>query len=870
MKMRSSDEIRELFLKFFESKGHMIEPGAPLVPINDNSLLWINSGVAALKKYFDGRVKPSNPRITNAQKSLRTNDIDNVGKTARHHTFFEMLGNFSIGDYFKKEAIEYAYEFLFSAEWLGLDVKDAYFSVYIDDQEAYDIWVNDIGVDPKRILRTEDNYWQIGDGPCGPNSEIFIDRGESYDPDNIGEELFFRDIENDRYVEIWNIVFSQYNGVDGGDRSTFEELPQKNIDTGMGFERLVSIVQNGKTNYDTDLFLPIIHEIEKYTEIKYADNEMAYRVISDHIRSLVFTLADGATFSNEGRGYVLRRILRRAVRYGRILEIKESFLYNLVDIVVENQKAFYPNLGDNIVMIKELILAEEKRFERTLHDGEKLLMASLNNHDDKLLEGEVAFKLYDTYGFPVELTQEIAEENGFNVDMDGFNEALEAQKARARAARAKGGSFASQQEDLMNFDKPSTFNYEAEVLDTKVIACFVDGKEVESFSGAGVLVFEESLFYAESGGQVSDHGFIFFKGEKIEVEAVDKARAGQHLHTVFTDNEISKGDEVELVLDADRRHKIRKNHSAVHLLQSALRKTLGDHVAQAGSYVDDKYLRFDFSHFEKVNDDQLATVEQMINEWIAIDTPVVTDIMDVASAKESGAMALFSDNYGDFVRVVSMGDYSKELCGGNHVSHIAEIGLFKIESEESVGSGVRRITATVSLAARHNYKQVEAEVNRIKDTLKLPNQKTLESKVEELLEEIKALELANKELNQTVISASAGTYVDAAKDLANELNYTLIQLDDVDGESAKLLVEKVREKVDIVVLSNSKEASVSFVVGCSEKAIKEGFKAGDLAKSLAVATGGNGGGRPNFAQAGGKNPAALSDAINELEKNIGI
>lgn len=812
MKHLSSNEIRDLFLKYFESKGHMIEPGAPLVPINDNSLLWINSGVAALKKYFDGRVKPSNPRITNAQKSLRTNDIDNVGKTARHHTFFEMLGNFSIGDYFKKEAIEFAYEFLFSEEWLGLDVKDAYFSVYIDDQEAYDIWVNDIGVDPARILKTEDNYWQIGDGPCGPNSEIFIDRGESYDPDNIGEELFFKDIENDRYVEIWNIVFSQYDGVDGGDRSTFKELPQKNIDTGMGFERLVSIIQNGKTNYDTDLFLPIIRQIETYSDIKYEDNEMAYRVISDHIRSLVFTLADGATFSNEGRGYVLRRILRRAVRYGRILEIKDSFLYQLVDTVIENQKYFYPNLGDNVKMIKELILAEEKRFERTLHDGEKLLMASLNNHDNKLLEGEVAFKLYDTYGFPVELTQEIAEENGFNVDMDGFQVELEKQKERARAARSKGGSFASQQEDLMNFNKPSSFNYDATTLDTEIIACFVEGKEVESFTGEGVVVFKESLFYAESGGQVSDYGYLVHHGEQVEIEAVSKARAGQHLHTVDSHSKLKVGDSVKLVLDDARRQKIRKNHSAVHLLQSALRQVLGEHVTQAGSYVDDQYLRFDFSHFEKVSEAQLTEVSNLINQWIALSIPVVTEIMDVETAKASGAMALFSDNYGATVRVVSMGDVSKELCGGNHVSNISEIGLFKVEGEESVGSGVRRITATVSLAALASYQAIETEVETIRKNHKVPNQKTTVDFVADLALEISQLEQENKTLNGQMIAASSGQYIENAKSFADELTFTYISVEDVDGESAKLLVEKVREKVDLVVLSNSKENSVSFVV----------------------------------------------------------
>ncbi len=521
-------------------------------------------------------------------------------------------------------------------------------------------------------------------------------------------------------------------------------------------------------------------------------------------------------------------------------------------------------------MIKELILSEEKRFERTLQDGEKLLLASLNNHDNKLLEGEIAFKLYDTYGFPVELTEEIAQENGFTVDMEGFNKELEAQKERARASRSKGDSFASQQEDLMNFNRPSSFNYDATVLETEVIAAFVDGKEVESFTGEGVLVFKESLFYAESGGQVSDSGTMKIHGNEYDILAISKARAGQHLHTVDVSETVKVGDVVELHLDAKKRHFIRKNHSAVHLLQSALRTVLGDHVTQAGSYVDDQYLRFDFSHFEKVKDKDLNTISLMINNWIADAMPVVIEEMDVESAKETGAMALFSDNYGDVVRVVSMGDVSKELCGGTHVSNISEIGVFKIVSEESVGSGVRRITAVVSLAALKALESSETEILDIRSELKIPNQKTTLTRVQEMVAEIAHLEVEKKALTARAMSATAVGYIQDAKVNANDISLSVINLKDVDADTAKLLVEKVRDKVDVAVLTNAKEESVSFVVGCSEKAIQAGFKAGDIAKQLAVATGGNGGGRPNFAQAGGKNLEALPQAISELEVKLGF
>lgn len=871
MKELTGNQIRNMFLDYFKSKNHMVEPGAPLIPIDDDTLLWINSGVAALKKYFDGRVKPENPRITNVQKSLRTNDIDNVGKTARHHTFFEMLGNFSIGDYFKEEAIGFAYEFLFSEEWIGLDVNQAYFSVHTDDQEAYDIWTQKFNVDPKRILKTDDNFWQIGDGPCGPNSEIFYDRGPDFDPENIGEKLFFEDLENDRYVEIWNIVFSQFDGVEGGDIHTFEELPQKNIDTGMGFERLVSIVQGGETNFDTDLFMPIIREIEKMSDTPYKDNVVAYRVVSDHIRSLVFTLADGATFSNEGRGYVLRRLLRRAVRFGKVLNISESFLYKLVPVVVETMGEFYPYLADRQEMVQELIHVEEKRFEKTLAGGEKLLLETIESTEGKTIAGDIAFKLYDTYGFPIELTLEIAQEQGYDVDTEGFKQALEEQKERARGSRHKVESMGSQQEDLLNFHEESEFIYDSFENKSQVIGLFVNGKRVESFSGKGEVVFAETSFYAESGGQVGDTGTLELDGKRVAtVNDVTKANGGQHLHHVESEVEIHEGDTFTLKINAERRILIRKNHSCVHLLQSALKQVVGDHVNQAGSYVDDEYFRFDFNHFEKVTDAQCLEIETLINDWIAKSLPIQTEVLALEDAKKTGAMALFSENYGSFVRVVSMGTVSKELCGGTHALSVGEIGSFKLVSEESVGSGVRRITGKTSLGAYQEFHALDQEVSSIRAALKLSPQKSILDKIDELEKEIKELKNKNQEMLADVLKSKTAEYVENAVEIENNLKFIWIEQENMEVPVLKDLVERIRNQVDIVVVVNVKESSLNFIVGCSENAIASGYKAGDLAKEAATITGGNGGGRPNFAQSGGKDSTKLGDAKALIFTKVGI
>ena len=866
MQYRTSQEIRNLFLEYFKHHDHMVEPGASLVPIDDETLLWINSGVAALKKYFDGSVKPKNPRITNVQKSIRTNDIENVGYTARHHTFFEMLGNFSIGDYFKKEAIHFAYEFLFSEKWIGLDPKHAYVSVHTDDTEAYDIWVNDIGMDPKRILKTDDNFWQIGNGPCGPNTEIFYDRGEGYDPQNIGERLFFEDLENDRYIEVWNVVFSQFDGVEGGDIHTFKELPQKNIDTGMGFERLVSLVQDGETNFDTDLFMPIIKHVETLTDHQYVEHKMAYRVIADHIRTLVFALNDGAMFSNEGRGYVLRRILRRAVRFGRVLNIEEAFLHTLVDDVIEIMEDFYPDLNKRPIDIKKLILLEENRFAKTLIDGEKLLLDEIEKTENNTLKGDVAFKLYDTYGFPIELTVEIANEKNIKVDTEGFDTALEAQKERARSARHKTESMSSQQEDILNFKTESVFLYDTLEAESVITGIFVDGKRVSSFTGEGLVATSKTPFYAESGGQVSDTGWI----NDGLVTNVSKANAGQHLHHVKTDAVLNEGDVVQMKVNRSRRLLIMKNHSAVHLLHSALHQHIGDHVNQAGSYKDDHYFRFDFTHTERLTPDQIGTLEDTVNGWIADSLSVITEVMDLESAKKTGAMALFGDTYGDDVRVVSMGDISKELCGGTHVSKTSEIGLFKIVSEESVGSGIRRIIGRTSLGAYEIVKELESKETSLRKHLKLVPQKSVMDRVVEMEADYQALEDKYNVLVKDALNHNVSSWLENTKTSEDGLRVLWLEQENLDKDMLNDVADKIKDKVDILMLINKKDDGINYLVSSSDKAIDLGYKAGDLARSLAQATGGNGGGRPNFAQAGGKDISKLTDALHEICAKIRV
>jgi alanyl-tRNA synthetase len=873
MKYRTGSEIRQLFLDYFKSKGHMIEPGAPLVPVNDPTLLWINSGVAALKRYFDGSVKPQNNRITNAQKSIRTNDIENVGKTSRHHTFFEMLGNFSIGDYFKEDALKFAWEFLTSPDYIGMEKDRLYVTVHPTDTEAYRLWIEVIGLDPSRILKSEANYWQIGEGPCGPNSEIYYDRGPAFDPQNIGEELFFKELNNDRYIEIWNVVFSQYEGKEGVERALYKELPQKNIDTGMGLERLVCIVQNGETNFDTDLFMPVIKAVEKIAKVPYSgENKMAYRVIADHIRTVSFALADGALFSNEGRGYVLRRLLRRAVRYGIKLGITTSFMNELVPVVADMMKDYYSYIGEKVPLISKLVKAEEERFHKTLNAGEQLLIDELSHAEDKLLSGKTVFKLYDTFGFPVELTQEIAQEKGYDIDMMGFKSEMEIQRNRARNAREDVESMSSQSIDLMNFKEVSEFiGYEVYSTESTVLACFKGGKRVGSLDDEGEVIVDVTPFYAEMGGQVADTGKLDFENGEADVLDVQRAPQKQHLHSIkIAYGELKEGDTVILSIDLPRRQRIIANHSSAHLVQTALKDIVGNHIHQAGSFVAEDYMRFDFTHFEKVSDQQLKAIEAMVNRFIFEKHPVRFELMDIEAAKADGATALFTEKYDKIVRVVTMGSVSKELCGGCHVSNTGEIGVFKIVSEESIGSGIRRLTTKTQNAAYSDFVGYQVQLETIAKMYKATSFMSIEERIDLSLKENVSLKQELGQLKQHLASVEA-------KALSSSIVSTpdfevLIKRIDKDASDLKLMIESLKPLVHegFIFLAGVTEDKVNFVAFCGTKAIAKGLKAGDVVKTMAAQTGGNGGGRPDFAQAGGKDASQLDALLKELSSRFQI
>lgn len=860
MKQLTGNQTRQMFLDYFKKQGHMIEPGASLIPHNDPTLLWINAGVAALKKYFDGTEKPACNRIANAQKSIRTNDIENVGKTARHHTFFEMLGNFSIGDYFKREAIHFAWEFLTSEEWIGMDKDKLYITVYTDDEDAYNIWTKECGVDPSHMWKTADNFWEIGEGPGGPDSEIFYDRGEAFDPDHIGIKLFHDDMENDRYVEVWNIVFSQFDCNPAIDRKDYKELPHKNIDTGMGLERLVSIIQGGETNFDTDLFLPLIHHAETLANVKYEDNKMAYRVIADHIRTVTFALSDGAMFDKAGRGYVLRRILRRAVRYGRQIGIEGPFLYKLVDTVVDMMKEFYDYLPAKADMVKAAVKKEEEAFAKTLNQGEKRIQNFMANAKDKTIDGKTAFMLYDTYGFPFELTVEIASEKGFTVDHDGFDEEMKAQQERARAARGDLESFGSQKADLMDFDEPSTFTYDKTPIEAKVIALFKDGVKCDEITDEGEVIFDKTTFYAEMGGQVADTGVIKNAQGEAQVENVLRAPNGQHLHFVKTNTPIHVGDTFTLYIDTVKRQYTENNHTATHLLDAALKQILGDHVAQAGSYCDDKGLRFDFTHPAKMSEEELKAVEALVNEKIFAGIPVETKEMPKDEAIKEGAIALFDEKYGDIVRVVKVGDFSAELCGGTHAPNSSRVGLFKITNETSVGSGVRRIEAVTSFEAYKALKHEEEVVNEVAAALKLKNKKDVTEKVAELVEQ----EAADRKEIEKLTSQLNSLEAKAKMNDVEEVNGVKFLYEHVEKNTkeAKQLVFDYRDSLGsgVIFVTSTFEGKNSYFIGVTKDLNEKGVKAGDLVKAINPILNGRGGGKPDIAQGGAPTLDAIEDA----------
>ncbi|MGQ7549183.1 alanine--tRNA ligase [Streptococcus suis] len=872
MKNLSSAQIRQMWLDFWKSKGHFVEPSANLVPVNDPTLLWINSGVATLKKYFDGSVIPDNPRITNAQKSIRTNDIENVGKTARHHTMFEMLGNFSIGDYFRDEAIEWGFELLTSPEWFAFPKDKLYMTYYPDDVDSYNRWIA-LGVEPSHLIPLEDNFWEIGAGPSGPDTEIFFDRGTDFDPENIGIRLLEEDIENDRYIEIWNIVLSQFNADPAVPRSEYKELPNKNIDTGAGLERLAAIFQGAKTNFETDLFLPIIREVEKISGKTYdqdGDN-MSFKVIADHIRALSFAIGDGALPGNEGRGYVLRRLLRRASMHGQRLGITEPFLYKLVEIVGNIMESYYPEILEKRAFIEKIVKSEEESFARTIHTGSQFaeqLMDKLAAEGKSEIDGRDIFKLYDTYGFQVELTEELAEHRGMTLDIAGFEAAMKEQQDRARASVVKGGSMGMQNETLAAITEESTFVYGQTALEASLSVIVADNARTEAVSeGQALLVFDQTPFYAEMGGQVADHGFVKNAAGDIVATVIDvqKAPNGQPLHTVELSASISVGQTYTLEIETKRRKGVEKNHTATHLLHAALHNIIGEHATQAGSLNEQDFLRFDFTHFEAVTAEELRRIEEEVNEQIWNAIPVVTVETDIDTAKEMGAMALFGEKYGKEVRVVTIGDYSVELCGGTHVSNTAEIGIFKILKEEGIGSGTRRIIAVTGREAFLAYRDQEDALKEVAATIKSPQIKEVPNKVESLAQQVRDLQKENAALKEKAAAAAAGDVFKDVKE-ANGVRYIASQVQVSDAGALRTFADNWKQKdySDVLVLVAAIGDKVNVLVASKSSDVH----AGNLIKVLAPIVAGRGGGKPDMAMAGGSDASAIPTLLNSVAENL--
>ncbi|WP_159721847.1 alanine--tRNA ligase [Enterococcus sp. CSURQ0835] len=876
MKHLSSAEVRQMFLDFFKSKGHMVEPSASLVPVNDPTLLWINSGVATLKKYFDGTIVPENPRITNAQKSIRTNDIENVGKTARHHTMFEMLGNFSIGDYFKTEAIHWAWEFLTSPDWIGFDPEKLYVTVYPKDTEAKRIWLEEVGLPEDHVVEVEDNFWDLGAGPSGPDSEIFYDRGEKFNDLPADDPENYPGGENERYLEIWNLVFSEFNHTQDGN---YEPLPHKNIDTGMGLERMVSIIQDAPTNFETDLFMPIIHKVEELSGKTYGKDkatDVSFKVIADHIRSLAFAIGDGALPSNEGRGYVLRRLLRRAVMHGKKLGIDEAFLYKLVPVVGEIMVSYYPEVLEQKEFIEKVVRSEEERFHETINEGLAMLdqvLADVKANNESQLDGKIIFKLYDTYGFPVELTEEVAEDAGLTVDHAGFDVEMQAQKERARAARTTEKSMGVQTALLGDIKVESTFvGYEHLSVESELLTVIKGEDLVADVSdGQAQLIFKATPFYAEMGGQVADHGIISDLDGKIVAKVIDvqKAPNGQPLHKVEVVGTLAEGKNYFLQVNQSMRNKIIKNHTATHLLHKALKEVLGDHANQAGSLVAPKHLRFDFTHFGQVTAAELKEMEKIVNQKIWEAIPVVTIETDIDTAKNMGAMALFGEKYGHDVRVVNVGDWSIELCGGTHVANTEDIGLFKIVSESGIGAGVRRIEALTGQEAYEAFRNQEDQLTQIAQVVKSPQIKEVVAKTEQLQQQVKELQKENEQLATKLANQQAGDVFKNIQEV-NGLTVITASVSVKDMNQLRQLADQWKQKgySDILVLGTAQGEKANLLVAMNDKALAEGKKAGDLIKQIAPKIGGGGGGRPDMAQAGGKNPAGLQAALQAATEEL--
>ncbi|KRE46873.1 alanine--tRNA ligase [Paenibacillus sp. Soil522] len=868
-----ASEIRAKWLAFFESKGHKIEPSASLVPHNDPSLLWINAGMAPLKAYFDGRIIPENPRITNSQKCIRTNDIENVGKTRRHHTFFEMLGNFSIGDYFKEEAITWAWEFLTEPQWIGFDPNRLSVTVYPEDEEAFAFWNTKIGIPAERIYKLDENFWDIGEGPCGPCTEIFYDRGDKYG--DLNDPECWPGGENERFLEVWNVVFSQFNHNKDG---SYTPLPIKNIDTGAGLERFASILQDVDSNFDTDLFRPIIDRTCAIAKVSYKANEehdIALKVIADHIRTVAFAVGDGVMPSNEGRGYIIRRLLRRAVRYGKTLGIDRPFLHELTSVVGEVMGVYYPEVVEKREFIERVIRTEEERFHETLSDGLAMLselVAAAAKAGNNEINGDDAFRLYDTYGFPFDLTEDYASENGMTVDRAGFDAAMEAQRDRARAARQDTGSMKVQGGPLGDFTVKSEFiGYNDLVTESKIIAIVQDDLLVDAAveGSKAVVILDRTPFYAESGGQIGDKGTITGKGFTLQVEDVTKAPHGQSVHhAVVTAGTVRTGEAAEATVTRAVRDDVIKNHTATHLLHKALKEVLGDHVNQAGSLVEAERLRFDFSHFGSITAEELVAIERRVNEQIWLGTAVSIDTKSLNEAKAMGAMALFGEKYGDEVRVVQVGSYSLELCGGCHVSNTSQIGLFKLLSESGIGSGVRRIEAVTGKFA---YNFLEGQLDLLKQSASLlkSNTNDVPKRIEALYGQMKELSRDNESLQAKLSRIEAGSLEQNAKTV-DGISVLCAKVNAPSMDALRGIVDELKLKLEssVIVLGAIADDKVNLAAAVSADLVKRGFHAGKIVKEAAVHCGGSGGGRPDMAQAGGKDTSKLDEALKLAEELV--
>jgi alanyl-tRNA synthetase len=867
MKPLTGAEIRKTWIEFFEARGHKWLPGVSLIPQGDKSLLWVNAGVTGLKKYFDGSEVPPCRRIVNVQKSIRTNDIENVGHTARHHTFFEMLGNFSIGDYFRKDAIAWAVRILTDpTEGFGMPLEKLYMTYNPSDGESWRCW-QDNGVKADHLVPLESNFWQIGEGPCGPNTEVFYDRGEKWDPQRLGVKLLRDEVENDRYIELWGIVFSQFNAVSGVPRSQYKELPSKNIDTGAGLERIACILQGTPTNFETDLFMPIIRATERISGRKYEGPDlMSFRVIVDHARCLTFALSDGASFSNEGRGYVLRRIVRRAMRYGQKLGIREPFMHELVKVVADNYKGFYPELEGHVETVSRMVKGEEAKFLRTLSSGEEMLRGMLVGK--KALSGAEAFRLYDTYGFPLDLTKEIAAEAGVSVDEAAFDEEMGAQRERARKARGEIESFHKQSKDLLAFKAPSEFLYGEDECEAVVTGLFVDGAAVNEISEEGEAAFDRTPFYAEMGGQAADRGRIGNKDFEAEVTMVGRAPSGQRLHAIQVRyGTLKVGDKVTLSIDRGARRLTERNHSATHLLHAALGRVLGEHVDQMGSYVDPDRLRFDFRFSRKLTKEELSALEKEVNEKIAEAIPERTDVLPIEEARKLGAEMEFAEKYGSTVRVVSFGDYSKEFCGGTHVTNSGDIGIFLITSEEAIASGVRRIEALTSLGAyryaRNRQALLEEGESRLvsTDVDFLPRLEAEGKELAQAKEDIESLKgrlaaLDARKLAQSAERIGAFDFLYCLKEGASRSD--LLRLADT---------LKAGRKDYVLVLLGGQTGRRPLVAMVGGEGLRKA-NAGDIVRTLAKNLGGGGGGRPEMASGQLVAREGLEAAVGALKESL--